>query len=112
MKIKRKAFVLIGAGVIAVCVFIMVALNLNESLSHYSSFKSPSGQYEIVVLAKNSRNIFFPGQSGDRPGLVLLKTSQGETIGEATVDMVQLVDSPIWEDDRVFVKFAFEFELE
>lgn len=100
-----------GIAVLVFSVVVFAALSLREPMEHYSSFKSPSGEYELIVLAKNRHGLNFPGQSGDRSGVVLLKNAQGETLDETTVDMVQLIDSPVWEKDRVFVKLVFDFDL-
>jgi hypothetical protein len=107
---KKEALFCVGSVILALMLIIVAAFTLGES--HYDSFKSPSGEYELVVLVRNGIGFGSPGGGGDRPGVVVLKNAQGETLDKASVEMVSLVHDPIWEKDRVSVRLVFEFDLE
>lgn len=106
---KRNFLVMTACGFISF--LFVVALSIWQPISRYATFNSPSGDYELIVLKMKSPIPIFPGQSGDLPGVVLLRDNKGKTLYWATVNMVHLVDSPVWERDKVYVKLVFEFDL-
>lgn len=76
-----------------------------------SRHPSPDRRYEIV-LCRIPRAIASPGQGSDAPGhLILVNTRTGMVAGEADLEMVQMMEDPEWERDRVRVGARAEWAL-
>ncbi len=79
--------------------------------SEYRRFESADGRFAVVVLREGGAGASAPGQSGDAPGVVQLVDAEGTVLQEAPVEMVQLVDTVNWREDRVEVKLVADWPL-
>lgn len=72
---------------------------------------SPDGRH-VIVLCRTPRAIAAPGQGSDAPGrLILVSTRTGMVLGEADLEMVQLMDEPEWRADRARVGVSASWDL-
>jgi hypothetical protein len=53
----------------------------------------------------------MPGQAGDAPGVVRLYDRTGRLLAEADVEMVQLVESVDWSNDKASIKLVVDWDL-
>jgi len=105
----KKHIILLVVLSLLVVFSIMFISTREKQMSKYSEFKSPDGKYLLEVMVENTTG--FPGYSGGRLGLVILKDEKDEILGEVRVEMVQLVEDPVWESDKVWVKLVFQLPL-
>ena len=75
----------------------------------YAIFRSPSGDYRLEVYARAQNKQVVPGQSGDVPGMVFLLDRDGRIVRHTEVEMVQLVQNPVWDEGHVSVKLLFDW---
>jgi hypothetical protein len=73
----------------------------------YHTFTSPSGKHRLVVY-RYVVPLMFPG---DAPGEVVLQSISGEELNRTSVNMVQNVESPEWEEHSVRVKLLLEWSF-
>lgn len=77
----------------------------------YKSYRSPDGRFTIEVTIEESKLDEFPGMSGDQQGHVKLIDSTGSVLEKKHVEMVNIVEEPRWNKNKVDVKFVAEWEL-
>lgn len=110
----KKRRILIFASCFFVMAVYFIFIHQSTSSTPYAEFPDPSGKYTLVVYTKNPPLFFsvgFPGQSGDRPAVVYLKSKDGVVHGVAHVEMAQLVTDPVWENYTVSVKLVLDMKL-
>lgn len=73
---------------------------------------SPDGRFEIELCRINDSSTRLPGHASDALGKVLLKERQsGRILRATTIDMVQLMDTVTWSQDRVHIKLIADWSL-
>ena len=77
---------------------------------HSFGWHSPDERYELVVY-RHPKLFAMPGQGGDAPGTVVLRTKAGQELKRRSVEMVQLVSEPRWGEGVVAIKLLFEWKL-
>lgn len=109
----KKALLSVSAALILIAVgfvyFKQPILNTCCS-TEYKQFKSPGGQYTIVVYS--TPQIFaLPGSAGDAPGYVQLKDINGHVLQQKDVDMVQNIEDIHWQPGQVDIKLFATWPL-
>jgi len=79
----------------------------------YRRISSPDGKYFAVAKyhAYQSWLPIFPGQSGDKSGWVIIFKKDGTKIGEADVDMVQMIQEINWKPDAAELRLVATWKL-
>ena len=75
-----------------------LAAILFAPLLTYREVQSPDGEFIAIAKASLFRSSIpvMPGQSGDKPGRIIIVRKDGWSCGSAAVDMVSLVDDIRW----------------
>jgi len=81
-----------------------------QDLEIVRTFSRPDGAYRVVLL-RRPLPATMPGQAGDAPGVVRLYDRTGRLLAEADVEMVQLVESVDWSNDKASIKLVVEWDL-
>ncbi len=92
-------------SVLAVC-----AALAGCKLQPYRTFERPDGLYRIEVW-RQFQVFAMPGQAGDAPGTVRLVDSQRNTLAEARVEMVELVDAVDWSGGHARIRLIVDWDL-
>lgn len=88
-------------GAVTIAVLAGISSVLLAPLATYREVPSPDG--EFIAIAKAPLLYAFvpvmPGQSGDRPGRVMVVRRDGRSCGSADVEMVAMVGAMRWRLD-------------
>jgi hypothetical protein len=98
--------------VLLVCAVALLAAPFGsaQDLEIVRAFARPDGAYQVLLLRK-PLPAAMPGQAGDAPGVVRLYDRAGRLLAQADVEMVQLVESVDWSDDKASIKLVVEWDL-
>lgn len=89
---------------------IVLMLSSCEEPKAEKVFNSPCGKYTLEVYPKKVR-WSAPGDSGQGPGRVVLRSRENGILKEVAVDMVNLVEKVWWESDSVTVRGLDTWDL-
>lgn len=105
-----KSIGIVSAGVLLLALLAGLYIFVPGKADLYNSFASPDNRYQIEVYAYR---VFmaFPGQSGDRPGYVILKDNAGNILNGTCIEMVQWINKPVWEKSHVSQNLIFDWDL-
>ncbi|MFA6289653.1 MAG: hypothetical protein WC661_19910 [Opitutaceae bacterium] len=76
----------------------------------FKTYNSPDGKYKLEVFRKEEL-MGMPGQSGDAPGKIRL-SKDGIKLKETRVEMVSMVEEPVWTDKTVYIHLLIDWSLE
>jgi len=98
--------------VLLVCAIGLFAAPISsaQDLEVMRTFSRPDGAYRVILLRK-PMPAAMPGQTGDAPGVVRLYDRAGRLLAQADVEMVQLVESIDWSNDKASIKLVVEWDL-
>ncbi len=105
--------IVLFVGCIALVSFLGKHINGIRDINHgelYALFNSPDGRFKIEIYA-SKEDAIFPGQAGDVPGVVFLKDAKGNILNKKYIEMVHLVDDPVWSKDHVEQRLIFDWKL-
>ncbi len=111
---KRRAnknVLLVALIIIVTCCVDWLTVSADLLREKYSTFDSPDGQFQIVVMRNKQFIGLLPGQTGDSRGEVRLYNKQGHLLNKADIEMVQLVANVEWSEKFVRIKFVADWEL-
>jgi hypothetical protein len=77
----------------------------------HATFASPDGQYRVEVYRRPAWPGLFPGQASDAPGRAVLLDRSGRVLGQANVEMVQLVDAVEWGEHSASIRAIAQWRL-
>jgi hypothetical protein len=106
---KKFLFGLILFAVICVSIFTWKKYCRSKA-EIYRTYLSPGGEFKIVVF-RIPMSMAFPGQSGDAPGYVQLQDGSGKVLKEKKVEMVQIIEPPVWSKTGVEIKLFADWNL-
>ena len=103
---------------VMLCLIVILSINILPFKkiflsSRYHVFTSPDKSYRVELFAYQQVLPAMPGSSaGDETGYIRLYNKDNHLLNEKEIEMVQLVETVDWSDDRVSIKLIADWELE
>jgi hypothetical protein len=108
---RRRGWLLAGL-LLLVALAAAVAISISWPTDElHATFTSPDGQYRVEVYRRPAWPGVFPGQGSDAPGRAVLMDRSGRVLGEADLEMVQLVDAVEWGERSASIRAIAHWKL-
>ncbi|MHA3772164.1 hypothetical protein ACXR0O_11560 [Verrucomicrobiota bacterium sgz303538] len=108
--LTRRSKRILLVGVLMVTAFCAVLI---LPIREYQRVASPNGHFFAVARSPLWTSLIpiMPGQSGDKPGWVIIYNKEGEFCGRAPVPMVSFIHDLRWSGDEAYIPVVAEWKL-